>query len=455
MRADPVRSAAAAGLVGACLGAAARADTFDGRTDDLWDVAQGVVVTDHSGVVGASSIHDLFGARTSATETATTIFQDGREEGFVHFVEWRTPAPIVVNGFTVLANDDFDRSGARGFSEMRLYAKDPDTGEFELFHTYRPARNPYGEHITVTALVPTFTSEEFRAEFVQAGGPVSGGPRVREIDGPTPLDDVEGYVLPLQATAKRDAKTAEKSRLTASGFLDMGSAAPGFGTAVTFDAGGIQVANATPVAQGRSFVVGREGFLLTVTPSPIGSSRAKFKVRRTGDLDGLVEPDGDLPLGYRDSAAEVGGTVVLERGKFALRRGGEVRSPGTSLVRATAKLLGDGRDKLSMVLAMNRIETEPTEPFDLEVTFGDGWGATIRADQFVRRGRKFVLRAPVAGVRTATVDFGTGLVSVKGGTLDLGDFPEGASVVRIGLTLGADRRRVTVRLARADTSLRY
>ncbi len=428
----------------------------EGTDRDAWDVRQGVVVTADSGTIGGSSSRDIFGATQSSVESGATLFRDDQAQGFIHFVEWRTTAPVSVDGFSLRANDDFNPEGDRGFSEFRLLAKNAGTGQFELIYTFTPARNPYGDHITVTDAFAAVVAQDFRAEFVQAapaGRP--GGPRIQELDAPTPAVSVDGYLLPFKASAKANAKSPSKSRLLVSGILDTGAIAPAFGTATTLDAGGLQVMTAglTPVKT--SFQLAAQGFTFTVTPSKFGSSRAKFKLAYVGDLGANVDPEGPLALSFANTAATLSGTPVLDRGAFDLRRGGELLSPLCTLVRAKAKLAGPGKDALSVVTAFTLDDSAPTLPFTVRLEFGDGFDVTLPASAFRRSGSAFLLAKPTNGVTSAKLDFRSGLMSFAAKGLDLGAYAEGPNSVRIAISLGADRRAVTVRMAKSGTSLRY
>ncbi len=454
------RRVVATACVVACVVGSAEGDSFEGSTSDVWDVAQGVVVTAHSPLAGGFAVEDMFGTANSTVEARETIFADGMPAGTVHFVEWRTPADVEVDGFTLRANDDFDPSKARGFSTFRLFARIGDSEDFTELYAYDVRRNPYGEHIVVTDAIPPVTAREFRAEFVQAGGPVNGGPRVREIDGPEPLVELDGGVLLLALKAKANAARPERSRIKAKGVLDTGSAPLAFGSPVTFsftdgDESSVSVLSATPRANGASQIVEADGFALRVTPSPIGSSRAKLKVQYTGDLDAVGQRDAEVHVRYADDSAVATGRVRLEGTTYALRGKGSLRAPSFQVAKAKAKLAGGGKDRLALVLGMSRIENVPTDNFAVRLRFGDGFDVLLPADAFVRQGERYRLVHPTGGIRGAVLDFRSGLMKFVGRDMDLGTFGAGSQVVRIELALGADRRAVVVRLGRAGETLRY
>ncbi|MBA4064117.1 MAG: hypothetical protein C0501_10470 [Isosphaera sp.] len=157
---------------------------------DIWDISQGVVVTAQSGVVPTSSARNLLGAAEGTVEAGNVLFRDDRPAGFVHFVEWRTPVPVLVTGFNLFAIHDgapFD-ANERGFRRFTLLARDPATGDFGSVFEFFPT-NPYTQagpdFLLVAAALAPLTAQEFRAEFEQFGDrtPPARGPRVIELDG--------------------------------------------------------------------------------------------------------------------------------------------------------------------------------------------------------------------------------------------------------------------------------
>ncbi|MEX1112617.1 MAG: hypothetical protein WEC84_04085 [Candidatus Andersenbacteria bacterium] len=173
-------------------------------SDDLWDITQGTTITAHSGVIaqhGGGDIRDMFGGTFWAYEPdhGKTDFRDDKPAGFVHFVEWRTPEPITLERFHLLADHDFfDRgnpdgmrdASSRGFRRFTLLVKDT-SGAWQEIYTHTPP-NPYGQgpipYLNKLALdvdVTDIVAQEFRAEFEQFGDiyPFARGPRIEELDG--------------------------------------------------------------------------------------------------------------------------------------------------------------------------------------------------------------------------------------------------------------------------------
>src|SRR5262245_60915037 len=96
---------------------------------DLWDISNGITITATSGIRGALGASDMFGA-TSSIEPGDTIFADGQPNGFVHFIEWKTPSPVRLGSFNLFAVGDGavylnERETAQFVLKAKLNAADP------------------------------------------------------------------------------------------------------------------------------------------------------------------------------------------------------------------------------------------------------------------------------------------------------------------------------------------
>jgi PEP-CTERM motif len=178
------------GLVLLLLAIAPNSSLAAESVSDLWDLSRGSVVTADSGVFSDFPVGNMFGGTGGSGNWDYTIFDDSHLAGFVHYVEWRTPAPVRLSSFNLYANHDgppFD-ANERGFSRFTLMARNPATLQFEPLYTYVPT-NPYQfigpDFLLVSAVVPPIVAQEFRAEFVQYGDrtPTARGPRIDELDG--------------------------------------------------------------------------------------------------------------------------------------------------------------------------------------------------------------------------------------------------------------------------------
>ncbi len=163
-------------------------------TNDLWDISQGSVVTNYpSGAhVPYSDIRDMFGGEFSPVEPGTTVFDDGRAAGFVHYVEWQTPGPVTVSNFNLFAvGDGAQFNNEREFSQFVLKAKSsPAATNFDLtLYTLVVTNHPYTfvdpvNFALVSTSITPVTAQYFRAEFTQyTAGRGFDGPRIIELDG--------------------------------------------------------------------------------------------------------------------------------------------------------------------------------------------------------------------------------------------------------------------------------
>jgi sugar lactone lactonase YvrE len=162
-------------------------------TNDLWDISQGSVVTGTSGVDSPlSDVRDMFGGLFSQVETGHTVFANGQPAGFVHYVEWQTPAPVTVNAFNLFAAGDGPAANnQREFAQFVLKAKsDPSATNYDLtLYTLVVSNHPYtyvdpSHQALVSTNIAPVTAQYFRAEFTQyTTGSGYDGPRIVELDG--------------------------------------------------------------------------------------------------------------------------------------------------------------------------------------------------------------------------------------------------------------------------------
>jgi predicted Ser/Thr protein kinase len=162
-------------------------------TNDLWDISRGTIVTGSSGIHAPySDIRDMFGGAFSPIEPGNTVFDDGRPDGFVHYVEWQTPGPVTVGSFALFASGDpkgynYQREFSRFVLKARSSAQaaDYDLTLYTLEVTSHPYTfvDPLNCALLVTNITPV-TAQYFRAEFTQHdAGRGYDGPRVIELDG--------------------------------------------------------------------------------------------------------------------------------------------------------------------------------------------------------------------------------------------------------------------------------
>src|SRR5262249_27412369 len=91
-----------------------------------------------------------------------------------------------------------------------------------------------------------------------------------------PPGAVDADFLPRGMRVVANAKSPAKSKLSASGFFDTGSAAaPQFESDATLDVGDLHVEIPGLTPKGKAYVYSASGLTFTVTPNKSGSSRAK------------------------------------------------------------------------------------------------------------------------------------------------------------------------------------
>ncbi len=183
---------------------------FVSAEGNFWKVPDGAHITGSSPGHPCSNCeltnmftNDWWGPKTS-------IFDDGRSAGDLHWVEWETSQPFFLTSFNLLALHDTPERDAnhRGLSTFRLFARQSDSQDWTQLYELQPA-NPYQftpgpdvipttewGYLAVHAEVAQTLAQQFRAEFMQYG---FNGPRVQALHGfgftPTPGDaDLDGDV---------------------------------------------------------------------------------------------------------------------------------------------------------------------------------------------------------------------------------------------------------------------
>lgn len=167
-------------------------------TNDLWDLRQGVSVVRTSGAFPGSDLSDILGNSAGSVEPGHGIFADDKPQGYPHFIEWRTPAPVAIRSFRLFAAGDGPiYNNEREFTRFVLKAKSSLLSDFDVVLYDATFPHPFGHddvenrELLAANISPVFTSE-FRAEFYQFDGQRGyDGPRVIELDGfATALDCV-------------------------------------------------------------------------------------------------------------------------------------------------------------------------------------------------------------------------------------------------------------------------
>jgi len=151
---------------------------------DRFDIASGAVVTAHSEIV-SSLPEGMFGAQGGAPEPGVTFFLEG-PAGTIHFIEWSTPAPVLIEGFNLRASGDLPNDPEkRTIDHFTLEAK-VENVYVTLYD--EDVASPYQfldstSLVISTALDVPVLASEFRAEMRQHLEGGFYGPRIYELDG--------------------------------------------------------------------------------------------------------------------------------------------------------------------------------------------------------------------------------------------------------------------------------
>lgn len=158
------------------------------RSDDLFDVSQGGLVTNaspQSPLGGGSDARSAIGFSSSFVAPTHAIFVNGGFAGQIDFVEFQTPTPIQLTGFELWLRDDSIHSGNpwRGASSFRLLASTDGIAYSEVSQS--SISNDYlssyrDDDIVVSDTLPNINSQYFRLELTRFD---STGIRIVELDG--------------------------------------------------------------------------------------------------------------------------------------------------------------------------------------------------------------------------------------------------------------------------------
>ena len=160
------------------------AQNDDGVTTDLFDVAQGAVVTNSSALFPGFIAEGTFGSNApQAVEGFRTIFSDVQIA--TDFIDFQTATPINLSSYRFILGEDGNGSGNRGAIAFRLYASS-SSGDLlsqqvsgtSLASTY--TANYGSPQIAITDSLSISNVRFFRMEVDRAQ---SSGPRVFELDG--------------------------------------------------------------------------------------------------------------------------------------------------------------------------------------------------------------------------------------------------------------------------------
>jgi hypothetical protein len=275
---------------------------------------------------------------------------------------------------------------------------------------------------------------------------------------PGTVTNVASYILPKVVILKLNENQPEKSKLTSSGFFDLGPDEVDLSTEATLDIGFFEVTarGLEPNPAGTVFTLVQPGLKFTIKTDKLGSSRAKFKVKVQDELDGLIDPDSDLTVEFFNDAVDGEGTVTLENGKFKLgKKPGALLEPVIYLFKVKGTLKGGGEDSVQLKAGFATDGTTPDEAPDFSLDFAGNFSASVDSAAFEKKGDRFVFKGEPGGLTSVVLDYKKETITIKAKGVDLGDFDEGPQPVDVTLGLDDDFRQVSVRMVRKNKLLKY
>jgi len=277
------------------------------------------------------------------------------------------------------------------------------------------------------------------------------------LDRTFPPDTAIAFFLPKAVKLALNAKTPAKSTLIASGFFDTGPFPEDLSGAATLLVGGLSFAvPALDPQKNGSFRYRGQGVDFTVTPQKSGSSRAKFKLKVTGDFAGKLEKDGPLALRFLRGTVDGAASVGLQEGRYALGKvRGSLTSPRLFFYALKGTVAGGGKDAVRLKAGLGSLGATPAAPTDVRVAVGATFVASLTASDLTQKGDAFVLKAPTGGVTAFVLDYARETLSLTAKSIDLGALPDGAQPLLVSVTVGPETHAAFVRAVRTGRALRY
>ena len=390
-----------------------------------------------------------------ATASATLVGATGLERGGLAFASDGTLWLATVGDAATPVIAQIDPATGSVVGE----AQDMDTGCDAL--AVRPSDGVlFGNEADSSDIVTIDPADGTQTPVGTADGPASiasltfvPGP-----DEPPPGTIVASYILPKVVSLKLNALVPEKSKLTSSGYFDLGPDEVDLSGEATLDIGDFEVTarQLEPNPAGTVFKLEQPGLKFTIKTSKLGSSRATFKVKVQSDLDGLIDPDGEVTVEFFNDDVDGEGTVTLENGKFKLgKKAGALIEPVIYLFKVNGKLVGGGQDSLQLKAGFATDGTTPDDAPDLSLDFGGTISASVESAAFEKQGDRFVFKGDPGGLTSVVLDYKKETITIKAKGVDLGEFVEGPQPVDVTLGLGEDVRQVQVRMVRKNKTLKY
>ncbi len=294
---------------------------------------------------------------------------------------------------------------------------------------------------------------------------------IRSGDHPTASGDVTlrihapgaaasgGAIVPIRAKAKAKQGDPLRTQLKINGVIDTGAASVDLTGASHLTVGDLEF-DLQLTADSRGRPTHRDANLtLRLTPSKAKSSRVAFSLKVVGDVRGFLDASHDGAVGLRltRGGLDAVGTVRLVGGAFAdgARPGARI-APLLHVAKAHATVKPGAKDTLDLVLGFTTTGAPPSSAPDVTVSFGS-FGVTLPASSFTSLGGgRFEAKDASKAVQSLVLDYAAETVTLRARKAELGDVAAGATLpVACGLTLGADARTVTIRVAHRGSALIY
>jgi hypothetical protein len=182
--------------------------TEEGVTSDLFDISLGTVVDASTASAQFPAECALGGTNVNWEPTVTIFLNDSGGSGTVDYINFHTPSPVTISGYTLYARED-GGGGNRSFDSMTLYTSaDNSFSSLTPISTTlisTPYYSAYGyDNIKITddagSGFSPVTAQYFRLEITRPGGYIYNGPRLVELDAipePAALTWLAGCALAL------------------------------------------------------------------------------------------------------------------------------------------------------------------------------------------------------------------------------------------------------------------
>jgi len=259
-------------------------------------------------------------------------------------------------------------------------------------------------------------------------------------------------VLVARKASIKRGKNGKPSKLVLSGEFDIGGTWIDLADAATFRIGNRVIAISAFEAKGKGFRYQDDEIRIDLKPGK-GTSRVKFKLQATGALVDAIDPDAALTISFTNGDFLATGTIGLAGDKFQPGKLGEWLDPAFNIVSLGAKLKG-AKGALVIKAAFHAPGGVPDEASEVVVTLGY---FTFRApaNQFKKKGDRWLFSQKVFGARKITLDYKKGLATISLKGVAVGSYPTGPIRVRVGVEFAGVRFEDTPEMTCTGKSLKY